>query len=205
MLDAAPLLVFAAALFVAAASPGPGIAAIVARVLGRGTDGAVAFIMGVAIGDVVWLSLAVGGLAVLAQTFHGVFVAIRFLGAAYLLYIAWKMWTAPVAATAIEAATARESRLKLFLTGLAVTLGNPKVIVFYLALLPNLVDLASLGAIGFFELVGVTLAVLAFVFAGYVLLAARARRLFTSPRAMRFVNRSAGTLMAGAAVAVATR
>jgi threonine/homoserine/homoserine lactone efflux protein len=205
MLDAAPLIVFASALFVAAASPGPGIAAIVARVLGRGTDGAVAFVMGVAIGDVVWLSLAVGGLAVLAQTFHGVFVAIRFLGAAYLLYLAWKMWTAPVAATAIGAGTARESRLKLFLTGLAVTLGNPKVIVFYLALLPNLVDLASLGAIGFFELVGVTLAVLAFVFAGYVLLAARARRLFTSPRAMRFVNRSAGTLMAGAAVAVATR
>jgi threonine/homoserine/homoserine lactone efflux protein len=86
-----------------------------------------------------------------------------------------------------------------------VTLGNPKVIVFYLALLPNLVDLASLGAIGFAELVGVTLGVLAFVFAGYVLLAARARRLFTSPRAMRLVNRSAGTVMAGAAVAVATR
>jgi threonine/homoserine/homoserine lactone efflux protein len=204
MIDATPLVVFACALFVAAASPGPGIAAIVARVLGRGTDGAVAFIMGVAIGDVVWLSFAVGGLAVLAQTFHGVFVAIRFAGAAYLLYIAWKMWTAPVAAD-IAAATVRESRLKLFLSGLAVTLGNPKVIVFYLALLPNLVDLASLGAVGFAELVSVTLGVLAFVFAGYVLLAARARRLFTSPRAMRFVNRSAGTVMAGAAVAVATR
>jgi threonine/homoserine/homoserine lactone efflux protein len=205
MLDATPLVVFACALFVAAASPGPGIAAIVARVLGRGTDGAIAFIMGVAIGDVVWLSFAVGGLAVLAQTFHGVFVAIRFAGAAYLLYMAWKMWTAPVVAAGIDAATMRESWLKLFLSGLAVTLGNPKVIVFYLALLPNLVDLASLGAIGFAELVGVTLGVLAFVFAGYVLLAARARRLFTSPRAMRLVNRSAGTVMAGAAVAVATR
>ena len=63
MIDPAALLVFASALVVAAASPGPGIAAIVARVLGRGMRGAVAFTAGVALGDVVWLTIAVFGLA----------------------------------------------------------------------------------------------------------------------------------------------
>lgn len=205
MLDVASILVFAGALFVAAASPGPGIAAIVARVLGRGPEGAIAFTTGVAAGDVVWLTLAVGGLAVLASTFHGVFVAIRFAGALYLAFLAWKLWTTPVDAVEDAAPPLRESPVRLFLTGLAITLGNPKVVVFYLALLPSLVDLADLGLAGYAELVAVTQIVLGTVFAGYIVLAVKARRLFTSPRAMRFVNRGTGVVMAGAALAVATR
>ena len=90
-MDLAGLVVFSTALFIGAASPGPGVAAIVARVLGRGTKGAVAFTTGVAIGDVVWLTFAVVGLATLAHAFHGVFVAIKWAGIAYLLYLAWKL------------------------------------------------------------------------------------------------------------------
>ncbi|WP_029030101.1 LysE family translocator [Salinarimonas rosea] len=204
-MDLAALLAFAAILFVAAAAPGPGIAAIVARVLGRGTDGAVAFTIGLAIGDVVWLTCAIFGLAALAQSFHGVFVAVKLIGAAYLLYLAWKLWTAPVVAREITAQAPKEGVARLFLAGLAVTLGNPKTMVFYLALLPTVLDVASVTALGYAELVGVTLAVLGVVFAGYIVLAARARRLFTSPRAMRVLNRVTGTVMAGAAVTVATR
>ena len=204
-MDLAGLVVFALALFIAAASPGPGIAAIVARVLGRGTSGAVAFTAGVAIGDVVWLTFAVLGLSALAQAFHGVFEAVKYAGAAYLLWLAWKMWTAPVAAHALEINAAREKPLRLFLGGLAVTMGNPKVMVFYLALLPALVDVAGVTLVGWAELSAVTLAVLGIVFAGYVLLAARARRLFTSPRALKLVNRGTGAVMAGAAAAIATR
>jgi threonine/homoserine/homoserine lactone efflux protein len=204
-MDLAGLLVFGSALFIAAASPGPGIAAIVARVLGRGTRGALAFTAGVAIGDVVWLTFAVLGLSALAQTFHGVFEMVKYAGAAYLLYLAWKLWTAPVAAHPMALATSREKPLRLFLGGLAVTMGNPKVMVFYLALLPALIDTARVTIVGYAELVAVTLGVLGLVFAGYVVLAARARRLFTSPRALRTVNRCTGAVMAGAAAAIAAR
>jgi len=204
-LDLTGLLVFAGTLAVAAASPGPGIAAIVARVLGRGTQGAAAFTAGLAIGDVVWLTFAVTGLAVLAQTFHGVFLVVKYAGAAYLLYLAWKLWSAAAEAREIEADRRREHPVKLFFAGLAVTLGNPKVIVFYLALVPNIVDLARLDAVGYVELVVVTLSILAAVFSAYIVLAARARRLFTSAQAVRLVNRATGTMMAGAAVAVASR
>src|SRR3954462_5368838 len=194
-MDLAGLLVFASALFIAAASPGPGIAAIVARVLGRGTRGALAFTAGVALGDVVWLTFAILGLSALAQAFHGVFEAVKYAGAAYLLYLAWKLWTAPVAPHPVEIDTSREKPLRLFLGGLAVTMGNPKVMVFYLALLPALVDLARITAVGFAELALVTLAVLATVFGAYIALAARARRLFTSPRAIRVMNRATGGVM----------
>ena len=204
-MDLAGLVVFASALFIAAASPGPGIAAIVARVLGRGTSGALAFTAGVAIGDVVWLTFAILGLSALAQAFHGVFEAVKYAGAAYLLWLAFKMWTAPVTVHALAREVAPEKPLRLFLGGLAVTMGNPKVMVFYLALLPALIDVAGVTLVGWAELSAVTLSVLAVVFAGYVALAARARRLFTSPRALKLVNRGTGAVMAGAAAAIATR
>jgi threonine/homoserine/homoserine lactone efflux protein len=204
-MDLAGLVVFGTALLVAAASPGPGIAALVARVLGRGPRGAVAFSAGLAVGDVVWLACAVVGLAALAEAFHGLFLAIKYGGVAYLAYLAYRIWTAPVEARALAAETAREHPFRLFLAGLALTLGNPKVMVFYLALLPTILDLSRVTVWGFAELVGVTLSVLAVVFAAYALAAARARRLFTSPKALRALNRATGATMAGAAVAIAAR
>jgi len=203
--DLAGLAVFATALLIAAASPGPGIAAIVARVLGRGTPGAVAFTAGLALGDIVWLSFAVVGLAALAQAFHEVFLAIKYAGAVYLLYLAYKLWTAPVQARDLQATASREHPVKLFFGGLAVTMGNPKVMVFYLALLPTLLDLDRITIVGYTELVAATLAILALVFSVYILLAARARRLFTSERAIRGMNRATGAVMAGAAAAIASR
>jgi threonine/homoserine/homoserine lactone efflux protein len=204
-MDLAGLVLFGTALFIAAASPGPGIAAIVARVLGRGTQGALAFSAGLAIGDVVWLTFAIVGLATLAQTFHEVFVAIKYAGAAYLLYLAYRLWTAPAEARDVTALHAGERPARLFLAGLAVTMGNPKVMIFYLALLPSLLDLAAVTALGYVELVLVTLGVLAAVFGAYVGLASRARRLFTSQKAIRRINRTTGAVMAGAAAAIASR
>ena len=199
------LAIFGLALAVAAFSPGPGIAAIVGRVLGRGRPGAIAFVSGMAVGDVVWLSLAVLGLAVLAETFHELFTVVKYAGAAYLLYLAVKMWTAPAEARSIAPSAGRESQARLFLAGLAVTMGNPKTMIFYLALLPNLVDLAHVDALAYLELALVTLSVLAVVFGFYIVLTLRARSLITSPRALRLVNRGSGAIMAGAAVAIAAR
>jgi threonine/homoserine/homoserine lactone efflux protein len=204
-MDPAALLIFAATLFVAAASPGPGIAAIVARVLGRGLHGAVAFTAGLAVGDVVWLTVAVLGLAAIANTFHVVFLIIKYVGVLYLLYLAYRLWTQTVEAREVVAETSTDKPVRLFLAGLAVTMGNPKVMVFYLALLPSLIDLQAVTLLGWLELSLVTLSVLAVVFGSYVVLAARTRALFTSPRAIRMVNRGTGAVMASAAVAIAAK
>jgi threonine/homoserine/homoserine lactone efflux protein len=204
-MDVAALVVFAGTLAVAAASPGPGVTALVARVIGRGLAGAGAFAAGLIVGDLVWLAVAILGLAVVAQTFHEAFAVIKYAGAAYLVYLAWRMWVAPVAARDIEADAHRDGRLRLFLAGLALTLGNPKVVAFYLALLPNLIDLPGVGLFGYVELAGIAVVILTTVFGAYAVAAARARALFRSPRAMRLLNRAGGTMLAGAAVAVANR
>ncbi|MCY7265028.1 LysE family transporter, partial [Pseudomonas protegens] len=76
-----------------------------------------------------------------------------------LLFLAWKMWTAPTDADADELPRGR-SPLRMFVAGTLVTLGNPKIMLFYLALLPTIVDLAHVGVVAWAELVGTMLAVL---------------------------------------------
>lgn len=82
-MDVAGLLVFTAAYLVAVASPGPGIAAIVARMLGHGLTGATAFITGFLVGDLVWFTVAATGLAMVASSFATLFLVIKYAGAAY--------------------------------------------------------------------------------------------------------------------------
>jgi threonine/homoserine/homoserine lactone efflux protein len=203
-MDLSALLIFAGALALAAGSPGPSIAALVARVISRGYQGVLPFLAAMWIGEAVWLALAVFGLAVIAQTFHLAFLTIKYLGLAYLAYLAWKMWTAPVAVKEGELPKA-DSSFRLFLTGLAITLGNPKIMIFYLALLPTIVDLAQVSLIGWGELTLTMLVVLAAIDLGYVLLAGKARRFIRSAKAMRAANKCSAVAMGGAAVMMATR
>ena len=198
------LLIFAGALFVAAGSPGPSIAALVARVISKGFRDVLPFLLAMWIGEAIWLSLAVFGLAVVAQTFHLAFVMVKWAGVAYLVYLAWKMWTAPVSVR--EGDLPREdSPARLFLAGMAVTLGNPKIMMFYLALLPTIIDLASVTALGWAELTLTMAVVLIAIDLSWVFAAAQARKLLKSRRAMKIANRVSATTMAGAAAAIAAR
>jgi threonine/homoserine/homoserine lactone efflux protein len=198
------LLIFAAALFVAAGSPGPSIAALVARVISKGFRDVVPFLAAMWIGEGIWLSCAVFGLAVIAETFHYAFVVVKWGGVAYLAYLAWKMWTAPVEAKADDLPR-EDSPLKLFFAGMAVTLGNPKIMIFYLALLPTIIDLHAVSMVGWLELTATMFVVLMMIDLSWVLAATQARRLLKSPRAMRIANRISAGVMAGAAAAIAAR
>jgi threonine/homoserine/homoserine lactone efflux protein len=199
------LSVFAVVYMLAVASPGPGVAAIVARVLGRGTRGAPAFIAGFLVGDLIWFTLAATGLAMLAQAAYTVFVVVKFAGAAYLLFLAYRLWTAPPALLRDGQVEARERPLQLFGGSLALTMGNPKTMVFFLAILPTVVELKRLTVGGFLEIVLVICCVLPSVLGAYAFFAGRARKHLTRPQSVRWVQRGTGVIMAGAAVAVATR
>ncbi|MFG1401121.1 LysE family translocator [Xanthobacter sediminis] len=203
-MEPASLVLFAAVLTLGAASPGPAVVALVARTLARGRAGSLAFILGLATGDIIWLAAAALGLAALAAALGSLFFFVRLAGAAYLLHMAWRLWTAPAAAGETALPEPR-SALGLYGAGVALTLGNPKTMAFYLALLPTLMDLGTLSAAGFGEMSAVILVVLPAVFAAYVHLADRARRFIASRRAMRALNRACGVVLAGAAVSVATK
>ncbi|MCQ2005835.1 LysE family translocator [Rhizobium sp. NRK18] len=198
------LLLFAGALFVAAGSPGPSVAALVARVLSKGTRDVLPFLVAMWIGEAIWLTLAVAGLAAIAETFHYAFVAIKWIGVCYLLYLAFKMWRAP-ADTDGETLPEAHSLAKLFFAGMTVTLGNPKIMLFYMALLPAIIDMHAVGVTGWAELVATMFAVLIVIDLTWAMLANKARRLLKSARAVRIANRASAGTMAGAAVAIAMR
>jgi threonine/homoserine/homoserine lactone efflux protein len=191
--------------FLLSLTPGPGVAAVIARVLAHGQKGIGQFILGFVVGDLFWFSLAAAGMATLAQTAHSLMMGLKYLGAAYLLYMAFRMWTAPVQpiSTLDEAKRRRPSHL--FVASLTLTLGNPKVMMFFLALLPTVLDLTRITLADSLKIGGAICVILSLVFGGYSIAAMRVRGLFSSARSLRWLNRGSGTAMAGAAVAVVTR
>jgi threonine/homoserine/homoserine lactone efflux protein len=198
------LLAYCGALFIAAAIPGPGITAIVARALGAGFRETFFMGLGLVLGDMTYLTAVILGLAFVAQTFGEIFIVIRYAGVAYLAYIAWKLWTAGLLRQDI-AARKPSSVGMAFLSGLLVTLGNPKTMLFYIALVPTLIDIRAIGASDYALLLAATFVVLLVVLIPYMLLATRARSLLKKPRALQALNRVAASILAGTAAFIATR
>ncbi|WP_374653828.1 LysE family translocator [Dongia sp.] len=198
------LLIFAGVYALAVLSPGPGVAAVVARALATGHRRTIPFILGIVLGDFFWFGLVVSGLTVLAQNFYIVFAIVKYAGAAYLLYLAWKLWRAPAAAPEAQD-YARGEGLRLGLAGFSMTVGNPKTMIFFLAILPQVVVLEEMHGLAIVELCLLMAVILFAIMMIYAVLAAKARAFIGSPRQMKMVNRATGGLMAGVAVAVATR
>jgi threonine/homoserine/homoserine lactone efflux protein len=200
----AGLLTYGGALFVAAAIPGPGITAIVARALGSGFRETFFMGLGLVLGDMTYLTAVILGLAFVAQSFAEVFIIIKFAGVLYLAYIAWKLWTAGLLPQDIAARKSSSIGMS-FLSGLLVTLGNPKTMLFYIALVPTLIDIGSIGLRDYGLLVATTSVVLLVVLVPYMLLASRARTLLKRPKALQALNRVAAGILAGTAAFIATR
>lgn len=198
------LLTFCSVYALTVASPGPGIAAVVARGLAHGMKGTPAFITGFLVGDLAWFGIAATGLAAVARTAATLFVAIKWAGVAYLIYLAWKLWTAPAQHVTVEADDSQHG-WRAFMASFLLTLGNPKAVLFFLALLPTVVDLTTLNFLSIVQISIAMCVVQPIVLLVYALLAAKARKLFTTPSAVRRLNRTSGVAMAGAAAIVATR
>jgi len=196
--------IFASALLLNAATPGPSVVALVSRVVTSGWRSIIPFVAAMWIGELIWLSMAMAGLSVLAQTFESVFVVLKWLGSAYLCWLAFKMWRQPVE-QANDDLPRRRSALSMFGAGMAVTLGNPKVMVFYVALLPSLIDLSSVGLRQWAIVCCVTLGTLVTVDVSWILLANKARVLLRTPRAIRIANRVGAFALGGAAATIASR
>lgn len=201
----ASTLAFAAAMVVFALTPGPGVVAVVSTAVGRGFWPAAALGFGLVLGDLVFLLFAVFGLSLIAEVLGELFIIVRYVGAAYLIWMGIQAWRAkPTFATANVEVT-RTGLLKSLTAGFFVTLGNPKVIVFYLGFLPAFLDLGHLTASDLALVIGIVVGIGTITMAAYALLAARARHWLASPRGLTWMNRGAGTLLVGAGVAVAAK
>ena len=199
-------IVFVAAIAVVMATPGPSVVTLVARVLAMGRGGTnPAFAAGLILGDIFWFACAVFGIAAIAAEAHEVMIALKYLGAAYLVYAGYRLWTAPSDAVEAVRVPPRARPVGAFIGGFSLALANPKTMMFYLALLPNIIDLAAVTAIVFVELAVLSILIYSAVLSAYMLGVRRARRLLASPTARRAVNRGSGTVMVGTAIFVAMR
>jgi threonine/homoserine/homoserine lactone efflux protein len=198
------ILTFAIALLLNAGTPGPSVAALVSRVITNGWRDVAPFVSAMWIGEVLWLTVSMAGLTTLAETFHLGFVILKWLGVAYLAYLAIRMWRAPAEAKA-DALPKRQGALSMFAAGMALTIGNPKIMVFYLAVLPSLIHIGTFDLGVWLPFATTTLLVLMAIDISWIAFANYARKLLRTPRAMRIANRIGATAMGGAAVVIATR
>jgi threonine/homoserine/homoserine lactone efflux protein len=198
------------AAFVAASTvllliPGPTVLLVVSYALGRGWRVAAPVAVGVALGDLTAMTLSMLGVGALLAGSAALFTALKWCGAAYLIWLGIKLWRAGGTIRARARTDATPAAAMLAHAWLVTTL-NPKSIVFFVAFLPQFLDPARgfWGQMAVFEATFVTLA-FANAF-GYALLGARARRLAASERALRLVNRAGGgALIAAGAAALTAR
>jgi len=200
MLSLHSYLLYCGLYAIAIAMPGPGIVAIVARALGSGFRATIPAAIGTALGDLILMSLSAFGLAMVAKAMGGFFLIVKLAGAAYLVYLGYRYWTARVGEMdTVVPASARQG----FLSQLSLTLGNPKAIAFFMALLPTVVDLNRLNAFGYFQLCAATLMLIPAITLTYAALASRVRGFLASKKARGRLNKGAAVVMVGAGVGVA--
>ena len=193
-------LTFLAASGILVLIPGPTVLLVVSYALGQGWRTALPMAIGVALGDFTAMTLSMLGLGALLAASGTVFTVLKWIGAAYLVWLGIKLWRA---GGALEAKPRSDATPPLRMLGHAwlVTALNPKSLTFFIAFLPQFLDRNSdfLTQMLVFE---TTFLVLAFVNAiTYALVASRARSLMRNPRAVGIVNRVGGSLLIGAGIA----
>lgn len=191
---------FAAASAILLLIPGPTILLVVSYALGQGWRTALPMAVGVALGDFTAMTLSMLGIGALLMASATVFTVLKWIGAAYLVYLGIKLFRA---GGSLDAAPRTDATPPLKMMGHAwlVTALNPKSITFFVAFLPQFIDRGGdfLTQMVIFE---ATFLALAFANAfGYALIASRARRLVKNDRAVRIFNRTGGTLLVGAGIA----
>jgi threonine/homoserine/homoserine lactone efflux protein len=197
-------IAFAIGMFLLALSPGPGLATIISRALASGQLAGLAVTAGLILADFAFMGVAMVGLTVIATTLGPLFQIVKYAGAAYLLWLGYRAFQNS-ATPLIVAPKSGKGLVKDIGLGFLVTLGNPKAILFYSALLPTFLDMTRIGFGDYVSLAGIVVVISYLVYGGYIFLAERSRRLLSSTSASRLFNRLTGSVLIGAGVAVAAR
>jgi threonine/homoserine/homoserine lactone efflux protein len=193
-------LAFTAASTVLVLIPGPTVLLVVSYALGQGWRTSLPMAVGVALGDFTAMTFSMLGVGALLAASASVFTVLKWIGAAYLVWLGIKLWRAG-GALAAEPRTSAASRAKMLGHAWLVTALNPKGLTFFIAFLPQFLDphISFARQMAIFES---TFLVLAFTNAfAYALVASRARTLIKNPRAIGAVNKVGGTCLIGAGIA----
>jgi threonine/homoserine/homoserine lactone efflux protein len=197
-------LAYFAAHFIAAATPGPSMLAVIATGIARGARRGMMVGLGVALGDLILLNIALLGLIALAQAFSAVFLVAKYAGAAYLIWLGFAMWRSAGKLDQPASGAPGDDR-RSFLLGMAMALSNPKAILFHASLMPLILDLKVLTLLDALLIMGVVFTVNVLTMGAYSFLAGKSSAWFNTGSRLRWMNRIAGSAMIGTGAIIASR
>lgn len=182
-----------------AALPSASVALVVTRSATMGICDGIAVALGIVLGDLVFVVLAILGLSAVAQAMGGVFMVIKYLGACYLIYLGFSLWRGKGDQRSYsQAKRTKGGLLKSFLAGFILTLGDIKAIFFYASLLPLFLDLSALRADALLTVMLITITTVGGVKVAYALLAIKIKTVSENNRYSRLVRKSGGAVLMGA-------
>ena len=185
------------AMFLLAASPGPGVFATISRAIASGFVNASLLVVGIVVGDIIFLLLVIYGLNFISQVLGEFFILVKYIGGIYLIYIGYKIWTSMVSPYEIVGNNELSWKTNFF-SGLLITLSNPKVIIFYLGFLPAFMNLKILTIIDIVIASIIISITVASVLLSYAYMATRARKLLKSQSSIDKLNKTSGGVMISA-------
>ena len=191
----AELALYVGALLILLLTPGPVWVALTARALAGGFHAAWPVALGVVVGDAIWPLLAILGVTWITTTFAGAMTVMKLIAAAVFFAMGALILLHRDRPITADSRLTRPGAWAGFLAGLAVILGNPKAILFYMGVLPGFFDLTRLTPPDIALIVAASIAVPLFGNLLIALFIDRARQLLTSPEALRRTNSVAGLLL----------
>ena len=198
----AELLLYAGAMALLWAIPGPVWVALLARSLSGGFASAWPLALGVVLGDMIWPLAAIFGLSWILSVYGGFLAVLHWLAAAIFALIGLLLLRQPASSLTADRRLTKPGRWAGFAVGVAVVIGNPKAILFYMGVLPGFFDLSRVTGP---DIVAILLVSGLVPLAGNLSLALfldRARKLISSPENLRRLNRISGALLIGVAIAI---
>jgi threonine/homoserine/homoserine lactone efflux protein len=189
------LMLYALAMAGLWAVPGPVWVALTARALSGGMAGAWPLAVGVALGDMVWPLCAILGLAWVLSVYGDALTLLRWVAAGVFILMGLLLLRAPAVAPGTDSRLTRPGIWAGFSVGVAAVIGNPKAILFYMGFLPGFFDLSRVTGWDIVAILSISTIIPMVGNLGLALFLDRARRLLSSPAAVRRLNVGSGVLL----------
>jgi threonine/homoserine/homoserine lactone efflux protein len=187
-------------MIVGAAVPSVSVLAVAARSAASGFIHGLFTTIGIMVGDILFIVLAIFGLAILAETMGDLFILVKYLGGAYLIWLGISLWRSKSKVETIQGKT-ESSLLSSFLTGLFITLGDQKAILFYFGFFPAFLDLSRISYLDTGIIIALAIVAIAVAKLSYAYIAVKARLLISS-KAHQKINITAGSILIAVGVFV---
>lgn len=194
------------ALLLSVIIPGPSVMAVVSRSLSFGMKQGLLVAFGVVVADYIFIFLALSGLSAVATAMGEFSIFLKYAGAVYLIWLAYKSWTSPMTNSELTTQKASKTRgSSSFIMGLLITLSNPKAILFYMGFFPAFIDVQTLSASGILGVLILSTVAVGGVLSGYAILGDKATRVFDGQKAKARINKVSGGILAASGVVLAMK